>query len=664
MLPIEKLVANFDKERIKQIQKDYQFGEITPYEFQCVTFDAIGKAIGKYEAPFIADLSVSAGKTIILAMIGKRMEQLGLPYMVLSRQSEIISQNSEELRNFGIRNSVYCAGLNVKSVYYPTIVASEGTAAKGLFKGLGDYVPAVIAIDECHMVDHMDIVEAEENEETFEQMSTKKGDMVFKDGVNTGLLGTGRAQYTLIITEMKRRCREKYGRELRIFGLTGSPYRNNDHIVVSNPNIRGFWRKSVIQVPTNYLVDLGFVVPTVYGEVGDLGYDLSEFFPDGSDGVKDFSKKEMDAMQEKIHQNQSMTQKIMQFAAKFMETRNAALVTCSGKRHCEEAAAALPEGVTWAIVTDSTGEKKRREILSDAAEGKYKFIFQIGCLTTGVNVPPWDTSIILRKVGSITLLIQLLGRGMRILKKKHKEMGMVKDDHVVLDFAGTLDDMAELYFDPIIEEVQDQKFKTTRKGGDEPRVCPACSYENSPFARRCNNVIDGKRCEHFFTFRLCEDIEDPQTKVIIKKGCGEKNDTAAKNCRCCGEMLIDPNAKLSGKMYRKGDWLRVYDFKIGLTKNQAGIIARYEIMAHSGHKFVAYETFFPESDHRVCSVKWKAFCQTHVANKTEAFRIGRLRNAKMIMTNASKFREPMRVTHRKNQKGQDIIANKSFTMDD
>ncbi|WEL95481.1 putative ATP-dependent helicase [Escherichia virus ECH1] len=664
MLPVEKLVANFDKSRLAEIKRDYSFGEITPYDFQCVTFDAIGKAIGKYEAPFIADLSVSAGKTIILAMIGKRMEQLGLPYMVLSRQSEIVSQDSEELRNFGIRNSVYCAGLNVKSVYYPTIVASEGTAANGLFKGLGDYVPAVIAIDECHMVDHMDIVEAEENEETFEQMSTAKGEMVFKDGEYTGLTGTGRSQYTLIITEMKRRCREKYKRELRIFGLTGSPYRDNNHIVVRNQNIRGFWRKTVMQVPTNYLVDLGFVVPTVYGEVGDLGYDLAEFTPDGSDGVKDFTKKDLNAMEEKIHQSQSMTQKIMQFAAKFMETRNAALVTCSGKRHCEEAAAALPEGVTWAIVTDSTGEKKRREILADASEGKYKFIFQIGCLTTGVNVPPWDTSIILRKVGSITLLIQLLGRGMRILKRKHKEMGMVKDDHVVLDFAGTLDDMAELYFDPIIEEVQDQKFKSSRKGGDDPRVCPACSYENSPFSRRCNNFIDGKRCEHFFQFRTCDDIEDPQTKVILKKGCGEKNDIAAKNCRCCGEMLIDPNAKLSGKMYRQWDWLRVYGFGIGLTKNQTGIVARYEIMAHSGQKFIAYETFFPESDHRVCSVKWKAFCQTHIQNKTEAFRIGRLRNAKMIMTNASQFREPMRVTHRRNQKGQDIIANKSFTMED
>ncbi|QGH76812.1 DNA helicase [Escherichia phage BEK3] len=660
MLPIEKLVANFDKERIKQIQKDYQFGEITPYEFQCVTFDAIGKAIGKYEAPFIADLSVSAGKTIILAMIGKRMEQLGLPYMVLSRQSEIIGQNSEELRNFGIRNSVYCAGLNVKSVYYPTIVASEGTAANGLFKGLGDYVPAVIAIDECHMVDHMDIVEAEENEETFEQMSTKKGEMVFKDGVNTGLLGTGRAQYTLIIIEMKRRCKEKYGRELRIFGLTGSPYRNNDHIVVSNPNVRGFWRKTVIQVPTNYLVDLGFVVPTVYGEVGDLGYDLSEFSPDGSDGVKDFSKKEMDAMTAKIHDNQSMTQKIMQFVVKILETRNAALVTCAGKLHCDEAAAALPDGYPYAIITDSTGERKRREILADCQTGKYKIIFQIGCLTTGVNQPLWDTSVILRKIGSLTLMIQLLGRGMRKLKKAHIDAGFKKEDHLVLDFAGALDDMAELYFDPIIEEIQAEKFKSSRKGGDEVRQCPQCGYENSPFARRCSNKIDGVRCDHFFQFTTCDDITDQQTKAVIKKGCGTKNDIAAKVCRECGEMLKDPNANLTGKMYRRGDYLRVYDFQVGLSKNQTGIVVKYNIMAHNGERFNAWEFFNPESDHRVCSVLWKNFCLSHIENRTEAARIGRLKNARMIMTNADKFRAPVQVTHRKNGKGKDVIAFKNF----
>ena len=660
MLPVERLVENFDKNRIAEIKRDYSFGEITPYDFQCVTFDAIGKAIGKYEAPFIADLSVSAGKTIILAMIGKRMEQLGLPYMVLSRQSEIISQNSEELRNFGIRNSVYCAGLNVKSVYYPTIVASEGTAANGLFKGLGDYVPAVIAIDECHMMNDMDIVEAEENEETFEQMSTKKGDMVFKDGVYTGLTGTGRSQYTLIITEMKRRCREKYGRELRIFGLTGSPYRDNNHIVVSNPNVRGFWRKTVMQVPTSYLVDLGFVVPTVYGEVGDLGYDLSEFAPDGSDGVKDFSKKEMEAMAAKIHENQTMTQKIMKFVIKILETRNAALVTCASKMHCSEAAAALPDGYPYAIITDSTGEKKRREILDDCQTGKYKIIFQIGCLTTGVSVPPWDTSVILRKIGSLTLMIQLLGRGMRILKKKHIEMGMKKDDHLVLDFAGALDDMAELYFDPIIEEIQAEKFKSSRKGDSEVRVCPACSYENSPFARRCGNKIDGKRCEHFFSFTLCEDIIDPQTKVVIKSGCGTKNDIAAKVCRECGGMLKDPNANLTGKMYRRGDYLRVYDFQVGLSKNQSGIVVKYDIMAHTGDRFKAWEFFNPESEHRVCSVLWKNFCLAHIENRAEAERIGRLKNARMIMTNADKFRSPVQVTHRKNGKGKDIISNKNF----
>ncbi|QPD96279.1 DNA helicase [Enterobacter phage N5822] len=37
--------------------------------------------------------------------------------------------------------------------------------------------------------------------------------------------GTGRTQYTLIIREMQRRCKETYGHELRIFGMTGSEFR-------------------------------------------------------------------------------------------------------------------------------------------------------------------------------------------------------------------------------------------------------------------------------------------------------------------------------------------------------------------------------------------------------------------------------------------------------
>ena len=104
----------------------------------------------------------------------------------------------------------------------------------------------------------------------------------------------------------------------------------------------------------------------------------------------------------------------------------------------------------------------------------------------------------------------------------------------------------------------------------------------------------------------------------------------------------------------------MYDFQVWLSKNQPGIVVKYNIMAHNGERFNAWEFFNPESDHRVCSVLWKNFCLAHIENRAEAARIGRLKNARMIMTNADKFRAPVQVTHLKNGKGKDVIAFKNF----
>ena len=96
------------------------------------------------------------------------------------------------------------------------------------------------------------------------------------------------------------------------------------------------------------------------------------------------------------------------------------------------------------MITGSTSDDERELLLNQAKTGMVKFTCQIGCLTTGVDVPFWDTSVILRRIGSLTLLVQLLGRGMRLLTPELKEQGIVKHDHLVLDYSGTMDNMSEL----------------------------------------------------------------------------------------------------------------------------------------------------------------------------------------------------------------------------
>ena len=58
---------------------------------------------------------------------------------------------------------------------------------------------------------------------------------------------------------------------------------------------------------------------------------------------------------------------------------------------------------------------------------------------------------------SLTLLVQLLGRGMRLLKPEQIAAGYKKEDHLVLDFTGTMFELGSLYEDPILEEAEAKK---------------------------------------------------------------------------------------------------------------------------------------------------------------------------------------------------------------
>ncbi|MDQ4166649.1 DNA helicase [Escherichia phage LeonhardEuler] len=665
---IKKQIALLGEDYIKRTQERFTVGEVVPYPYQVVAYAEIAKRLSNYEHPFFVKASVSAGKTIIFAMVAKQCQKMGLKMLVLARQGEIVDQDSEEIDNFGVTNSIFSASLGIKSCYFPIVVGSEGTVANGLNNELADFVPHVIGIDECHQVDWEDLAQAIDGKETMEQMREEKGKIIMEGGIsligNDGkpLLGTKRSQYTIVIMEMMRRCKEVHGHDLRIFGMTGSEFRGVVPILVENPKALGFWRERVTDIDTNYLIEFGSVVPTIFGSTDGAHYDLDKFKASSEDGVQDFTEKDMKAMEDEILHDKSLTQRIMQMVAKKAEERNAVLITCAGVRHCKEAAAALPPGSTYAIITGDTDTKTRKKILDDVRSGKIKYTFQVMALTTGVNVPNWDFSVILRKIGSLTLLIQLLGRGMRLLKSWQVAEGMVKQDHLVWDFAGTMDELGQLYFDPILEQAQ---FQKRFENGKDPKTCPKCGCVNSFYARRCVNVIDGERCDHFWTSQICEDQVDERTGKILVKGCGAENDVVARVCRCCDVSLVDPNLKLSGKAYTKNDWYEVKNFEVTLTKNQKGVIYKYTLINDDGDEFKAYEKFFPESDSKICGTLWKTKgVLPHVSDpKMRRYFIG-MKNAIKIVQYAHHIAHPVRVTHRRNQKKEDIISRKDFGMED
>ncbi|EMZ6900002.1 DEAD/DEAH box helicase family protein [Salmonella enterica subsp. enterica serovar Corvallis] len=637
MHKIDAMIAELDIDKLRSV---IHTGEIEPRPYQWLVYEKTAEVIrkfGKDPKPSFVTASVGAGKTIMIAMIARRFQDMGWEGLVIARQGEIIEQDAEELWNLSVKNSLFSASLGRKSTAYPLIAGTEGTIINGLFdkkdesgnvlsKGaLSDFCPRYILIDECHQMNWEDVVS--ESPET---------------------------QYGVIMTELNRRCKAKYGHDVIVIGYTGSPFRGTD-------SIKGaYWKHEIVNIDTKYLVDIGFLVPTIFGmhDIDDLHYDLSAFEASGSDGTQDFTSEQLKQMQKEILEQGTLTQKIMLKVMELTKNRNGVLITCAGKKHCQEAAKYLPEG-SYAIVTEDMGQKARRKALKDAYTGKIKYVFQIGCLTTGVNIPLWDTSVILRKIMSLTLLVQLLGRGMRLLKKEQIDAGYHKEDHLVLDFSGTMFELGQLYEDPILEEAEAQRSK--RSGEQVP--CPKCGTMNSPYARRCigkDALSPDGRCEEFFSYIRCG--FDKHGIRIFDDGCGTKNDPTARYCRHCDHVLRDPNAALNERAYTDNEWTDVKDFKIELTKDEKGVVYRYFITKENGKDGWANEVFYPfgrQEKYLKNQFKIKGLLN-HVSDRNLIDNLMNCHSAKAFMAFTGLIRAPKRITHRFNDKGRDIIHRKEF----
>lgn len=636
MQKIDAMIAELDMDKLRA---SIHTGEIEPRPYQWLVYEKTAEVIrkfGKQPKPSYVTASVGAGKTIMIAMIARRFQDMGWEGLVIARQGEIIEQDAEELWNLSVKNSLFSASLGRKAYAYPLIAGTEGTIINSLFDKtaddgtvikslLSDFTPRYILVDECHQVNWQDIIS--EHPET---------------------------QYGVIMNELNRRCKAKYGHEVIVIGYTGSPFRGVE-------SIKGaYWKHEIVNISTKYLVDLGFLVPTIFGgqDIEDLQYDLHEFASSDVDGVQDFTDSQLKEMQEEILKQGTLTQKIMLKVMELTRDRLGVLITCAGKKHCKEAAKYLPEG-SYSIVTEDMGQKARRKALKDAATGRKKYTLQIGCLTTGVNIPYWDTSVILRKIMSLTLLTQLLGRPMRLLKPDQIAAGLVKENHLCLDFTGTMFELGGLYEDPILEEAEAQRAK--RSGEQVP--CPKCQTMNSPYARRCigkDSTSPDGRCEEFFSFIRCG--FDKHGIRIFDDGCGTKNDPTARYCRQCDHVLRDPNAALNERAYTDNEWTEVKDFKIELTKDEKGVVYRYFIKKENGKDGWASEVFYPfgrQEKHLKNQFKIKGLLN-HVSDRNLIDNLMNCHNAKAFMAFTGLIRAPKRITHRFNDKGRDIIHRKDF----
>lgn len=574
-------------------------------------FSAIREAASSGKAAnLIVDAGPGSGKTMMIAMLSEHVSKKGGSVLVISRQPILCKQSYDELWEFGVPASLYAAKFNSRQVTGAVVVGTEGTIVNALDTDFKRKRFDLICIDEAHMLD-------------FDSDSS---------------------QYMRIINHFKRNA-ETIGskRKLQIIGLTGSPYRNIDSIIGS------FWDRIVYNIGIEKLTDEGYLTPPVYGypDEDDETLDFSSI--DTKSGSWEFDEKALDEIVMSGAGKERLVRILTEVKIKTAD-RNQIIIFASTKRHAAEVKRvllALGEKESMiGLVTDDTPEKERDDAIDKSKAGELRWLINVSCLTTGFDSPLIDTVLFLRPVGSLTLLVQCLGRAARLLKDWMIEKGYTKPNYLVLDYAGVFDRLGHLLDSPIIN---DAELARSKEKDDAIQYCLVCHEENGLKARRCRGKSasepDG-RCGHFFG------------KFIECPKCMTQNDVTAQVCRSCSHELIDPNRKLLNKAYTDDEMRRVVGMTLSPSKNGA-LRVTYELENEPEHGH-PYELFFglhKEGSKRIFEVK---FVNVHIKSWGWRPKVLGMSTAEQICMMKDAFKAPTHIAYRINDKQQFVIGRRWF----
>lgn len=577
-------------------------------DYQKPAFDA---AIEHFKSkdgakPAFLDMSVGSGKTAIAAFVANHVISRGGKCMVLARVGELVMQNGGFAESIGLSVSYYSSSLGAKSVRHNLIHGTEGTVVRALGSAFKSWAPDILIIDEAHMVD-------------FESPDS---------------------MYMRIISHFRA-----VNPKLRVLGLTGSPFRGTESMIGE------FWRKCLYSISTESLVGDGWLVPVHFGwpEHDEDSFDFAKL--EQENGGLEFTDEQMDKFRAG---DPTKTERIMAEIVQRTASDLGVLIFAQTKKHCAEIAGALPPG-SWAIITDETPDKERSEYLSKAQTGEIKYMINVSVLGVGVNVPYWQSIVYLRPVGSLVLLIQSIGRILRLLIDESIDMNAldveqriaeiaasIKPFGRVYDYAGVMDRLGHLYENPMLAQAQ---FERSKREGSTI-VCPRCNCENSDKARRCIGVDHkGVRCDHFWLSQDC-------------RKCGAKNDVTARDCRVCGEQLIDPNEKLLHKAYSDSELVPLRDMQMEPTKN-GGLLVRYLLNMEEPEHGWPVEFYAPGGSPTAKRVWYSQFVKTHVRASAWQSKVYNMNTAGILKMKAM-FDKPSHIAYRINEKGKFVIGRKRF----
>jgi DNA repair protein RadD len=512
----------------------------------------------KDNGPVLLMASVGSGKSLMIASILLSMQKAGKRALCLVNNAELVRNNCATLIEEGGNASVYCAALGSKDISGPIVFGTPQSILNGINKDedIAKIKFNLIVVDEAHAINYIN--------------------------------------HRSCFIRILRHYKSVYP-DVRLLGATGTNFRFKGSAIVGEGCL---FKSQVGNITTEQLIAENYLISPKFEIDDNLIIDFSKV------KVKQNGQFDQKQLEEVIEKSTRLTELICHQVIHIMESQDrfGCFLFATTKKHAYEILSHLPAHES-AIILGETPQHERTEILDKARSGVIKYLVNIAIISVGVDIPSYDTIAYLRPTESLVLLVQTMGRVLRLSPQTNKK------EASVLDFAGNIERHSD-WDSPLLLDALKQTIDK-----DRPLVisCPACHTFNTEHARRCVGIIDKEnhqgRCTYYFEFKEC-------VNKVEGVNCGAQNDISSRHCHKCMQELIDPNAKLSLSHVQKKTFSVVVleaKYTISGTKNGFRVNCTYKCKDEAGKIGSVSENYSPTSD-KAIRVFYGQFVKKHCLN--------------------------------------------------
>ncbi|MGR5067346.1 MULTISPECIES: DEAD/DEAH box helicase [Vibrio] len=563
---------------------------LRPYQADSVK--AVIHYFRKHSTPAVIVLPTGAGKSLVIAELARLAKGRVL---VLAHVKELVEQNHAKYEGYGLKGSIFSAGLGRKETDQQVVFASVQSVVRNLDSFKNQF--SLLVIDECHRVP---------DEKT--------------------------SSYQKVISHLR-----ELNPGIKVLGLTATPYRLGMGWIYQY-HTRGqvrteesrFFRDCIFELPIRYLLDENFLTPARMMDAPVLSYDFSQLKPANTGRYKE---AEMDMV---IDKAKRATPQIVEQIIQYAKERKGVMVFAATVRHAQEIHGLLPEGET-AIVIGDTPTPERDAIIQSFKNREIKYLVNVSVLTTGFDAPHVDLIAILRPTESVSLYQQIVGRGLRLSEGK--------TECLVLDYAGNSYDLYQ-------PEVGDPKPDSNSEIITIP--CPACGFNNNFWGKLDSNgfLLEhfGRRCQGYFEDDETGEREHCGYRFRAKYcgECGADNDIAARICHECDATLVDPDKKLKEALNLKDALIfECTEMDLSVFKSSDGksqLKVTYSGETYQGEGNALVHEFWSLNTKKQKQTFKDQFVRPHLADKHRPFEEA---SPTKVVANQHRFRLPQFVIARK-----------------